>query len=432
MSGKAIANLLSEMRLAALSLSRTFALLSLVTIALITAGQVTIQWALLKEDLLALERTATADTIRAEVYPRIRAEDFERWTEPGVRERFDEVFRRILSQREILRVKVYDSAMRVVWSDEPRLLGTRFPENAHLAEALRGQIVAHLERALKAENLYERQFGQSVELYMPLVFQAGAPGKTRVTGVVEVYKSPAQALANLSRDRWTIVGASLIGALLLYTVLFGIVHRASRLLLAQRENLEHRTAALTAANQELRAMQDQLRVSERLAAVGEVSAAVAHGIRNPLANIRATAQVALDQVGDRVAIEGFLGTITAEVDRLGRWLWDLLQFVRPFELRLKPVDLNAVIEDLLRLLDDRIARGEVKVERHLAGDLPVLQADEVQLQQAFLGVFENAVDALASGGLLVIKTEAASGAAPPAVRVTVRDGGAGISSERLV
>ncbi|MBI2527512.1 MAG: hypothetical protein HYV93_16190 [Candidatus Rokubacteria bacterium] len=420
------------MRRRSLSLSRTFALMSLVIIGLITALQVVVQWTLLRDDLLEWERTVSADAIRTEAYSLLRADDFRDWRNPVTQERFDRVFRRALGRLEIRRIKLYDPDMRVIWSDEARLVGIRFPGNAGLAEALRGSAVARLERARQAENLYEWHFTESVELYVPLSFSPGAtPGTASIVGVVEVYKNPAPALANLWRDRWTIVITSLAGAVLLYAVLFGMVHRASRQLEVQRRNLERQAIALSGANLELREAQKQLRAAERLAAIGEVSAAVAHGIRNPLANIRAAAQVALDRVIDRAVTEKYLASIMAEVDRLGRWLRALLDSVRPFELRAASMDLGAVLEEVLSLLGERIASRQVTVERHLAPDLPRLVADEVQLQQAFLGVLENAVDALSAGGVLRVQAERLVRDGQSWVRVTIQDTGEGIPQERL-
>lgn len=415
-----------------LSLSRTFAVLSVVTIGLITGIQVTVQWALLRNDLLEWERTVSADAIRTEAHGRLRPEDFIRWQSPEAQARFEDVFRHALLQLEILRVKVYDSQMRIIWSDEPRLVGSRFTENKNLAQALRGETIAHLERAAKAENLYERQFKESVELYVPISFARGStPGTAAVAGVVEVYKNPSRALANLEHDRRAIVSSSLAGALVLYAVLFGIVHRASRQIEAQRENLESQAGALTAANAELRAMQDQLRASERLAAIGEVSAAVAHGIRNPLASIRAAAQLVRDAPGDSVVAEKYLAAITTEVDRLGRWLRALLDSVRPFELRVAPVDPNALIDDVLAVLRERIARAGIKLDLELAANAPALQADEVQLQQALLAVIENAVEVLPRGGTVAVRSERWENPTGPGVRLTIRDTGEGIPADRL-
>lgn len=178
-------------------------------------------------------------------------------------------------------------------------------------------------------------------------------------------------------------------------------------------------------------MQDQLRASERLAAIGEVSAAVAHGIRNPLANIRAAAQVALDCPGERGVIEQYLGAIMSEVDRLSRWLRSLLDSVRPFELRPSPTNLNMVIDDALGLVGDAVRKAAVKVERELDPELPVISADEIQLQQAFLSIFENAVEAMPPGGTLRVSTRRVSDGGRQKIHVRIMDNGPGIPPDRL-
>src|SRR5713226_9735236 len=98
------------------SLSRTFALLSLLTIAVITAVQVTVQWVLLREEVLEWERTRTAEEVRAAASSLLRAEDFARWQTPEAQARFERFFRALVNP-EILRVKVYGADMRVIWSD---------------------------------------------------------------------------------------------------------------------------------------------------------------------------------------------------------------------------------------------------------------------------------------------------------------------------
>lgn len=415
-----------------MSLACTFGLLSLVTIALITAAQVGVQWILLRNELLDWERGATAESIRIQAAAALAPEDFARWETPEAQGRFERFFRRALSTPEVLRIKVYGADMRVVWSDERRLLGVRFEGNASLKRALAGETVAHLERAEKPENLYERGFVSAVELYVPISFPAGpVPGTARVAGVVEIYKDPGRMFSNITRDRLTIVAASLGGALLLYGVLFWIVRRAARELEAQQRDLARQAAVLQATNAELVATQKQLRLSERLAAIGEVSATVAHGIRNPLASIRASAQVALDALDDRPGVERYLRAITDEVDRLGGWLRSLLESVRPFELHPGPVDVNHVVRDLLALLDRRLAAAGIAAEPRLAVDLPRLTADEVQLQQALLGVLENAIEAMPDGGRLAVTTEGCETDGRPAVRVTIRDTGEGIHPDRL-
>lgn len=414
------------------SLLRTFALLSFLTVALITSVQIGVQWRLLREDLLQWERTSTAEAIRVQVAAVLDAEDFARWDTPTAQARFAEFFRLALSNPEVLRVKFYGPDMRVVWSDEPRLLGERFADNQHLVRALAGETVAHLEAMHKEEHEYERGFAPAVEVYVPIVLHRGsAPGTAAVDGVVEIYKDPSRRFANYTRHRLVILSVSLLGALTLYAALFWIVRRAAQQMEAQRRNLARQAAALRATSEELATARKQLRASERLAAVGEVSAAVAHGIRNPLASIRASAQVAAGALDDRSRLETYLRAITDEVDRLGRWLTSLLDSVRPFQLELGPVDLNGLLSDLLGVLHRRLAAAHVMVDARLAPDLPKLTADEVQLQQAFLGVLENAIEALPGGGTVVVTTEPMLGEGPPAVRIRVRDTGEGIPADRL-
>ncbi len=167
---------------------------------------------------------------------------------------------------------------------------------------------------------------------MPVVF----PGSSRVIGVVETYKLPTQVFASIRKAQLTVAGASAGGGVLLYLSLFWIVRRASRRIDEQHRNLENRGRELARANEELTAVQGQLLEAERLAAIGEVVTAVAHGIRNPLANIRAAAQVAglgSREGGPSVPSAKHLASIMAEVDRLESRLKELLQFVRPADRR---------------------------------------------------------------------------------------------------
>ena len=114
---------------------------------------------------------------------------------------------------EIVRVKVYDAAMRVIWSDEARLIGTTFPDNPQLRSALGGRTTVNLEVGeRKEENVFEREEKELVEVYVPIAF-AGNP---RVVGVAETYKEPTQVFANIQRGQITVVATALGGGALLY------------------------------------------------------------------------------------------------------------------------------------------------------------------------------------------------------------------------
>jgi two-component system, NtrC family, sensor histidine kinase HydH len=405
-----------------LSLSTTFAALSLLTIAVITTVQAGVQWALLRHDLLERESVATGQAVRADADGTLRPEDFAAWQSPEATARFERFARRALLNPDVRRVKIYNADMRVVWSDEARLIGERFADNERLARALQGETVVHLAHGRQSENMYDVDLAEAVEVYVPLVLSGRTPGTARIAAVVEVYKDRSLAAASISRGQRTIIGTSVAGAVVLFLTLFGLVRRASTRLARQAHDLARQTEALATADRELRATQEQLRQRERLAAIGEVSAAVAHGIRNPLANIRASAQVAMDTgVGGR-----HLDRIISETDRLNRWLHSLLDMVRPFKVRLAPVGINALVTDVTELLRERAVAAGVTMEVALSPGAPTLLGDDVQLQQAVLSVIENALDALPRGGMLSVRTERAAG---DTVAIIVEDNGPGIPAE---
>jgi signal transduction histidine kinase len=286
----------------------------------------------LRKDLLEREWGVTADYVRTEILYHLTPSDFEAPRSKTAQEHFERFYEQTVMMPEIIRVKIYDAAGAVVWSDEPRLIGQRFPDNPHLVSALTGRTMVNLDPGEgKGENIYEpTESARLVEVYVPVVF----PGTGRVAGVVETYKMPKKVFAGIRKGQLAVVSTAVAGGFLLYLSLFWIVRRAARRIDEQHQSLENRRRELTLANQELQAVQGQLVAAERMAAIGEVVTAVAHGIRNPLANIRASAQVASLDCRECAASSlapRNLANIMAEVDRLEGRLRELLQFVRPAE-----------------------------------------------------------------------------------------------------
>jgi two-component system sensor histidine kinase HydH len=282
---------------------------------------------------------------------------------------------------------------------------------------------------LKEENLYEgNESALLVEVYVPVVF----PGSTQVIGVVETYKVPTQVFASIRRGQMTVIGATAVGGILLYLSLFWIVRRAGRRIDEQHHNIESRNRELARANMELTAIQGQLLESERLAAIGEVVTAVAHGIRNPLANIRAAAQVAgLGLPGGPGELKSnHLAGIMSEVDRLEVRLKELLQFVRPAPPPTTAMDLNAVVTEALQMMAGRIGATQVQITLSLAPGLPSVNGNSMLLEQVVLSLLANAVDAMPAGGGTI---GVATGLEPDSrsVFVEVRDSGTGIADGEI-
>src|SRR5947208_1735259 len=213
------------------SLTRQFGLLSLVVVGLITTTFCLVISHSLKQDLLEREWSTTADFIRTEAIHNLTPSDFAGPEHPASQARFLEFYLRTVVMPEIVRVKIYDAGKRVVWSDEPRLLGEVFADNPELNAALAGLTTVNVELHKKGENKYEPEDGGLVEVYVPIVFGDGPP-----VGVVETYKQPIRVFANIRRGQMTVLTTAVVGGATLYLCLFWIVRRAARRIASQRRS----------------------------------------------------------------------------------------------------------------------------------------------------------------------------------------------------
>jgi signal transduction histidine kinase len=196
---------------------------------------------------------------------------------------------------------------------------------------------------------------------------------------------------------------------------------------------------------------DRMKERDRLAALGEMAAGLAHEIRNPLGAIKGAAQLLLPPPGD--AQEGapppppesqqFLGIIVEEANRLNRVVSQFLDYARPFRGELAPLDLNDVVRKTAALVTPPPLPGHeadtrpppVEVVLSLAEELPRVRGDAEQLRQVFLNLAINAVQAMVEGGKLTISTSVRKGGrrGTPAqlLEVRFRDTGPGIPQNVL-
>ncbi|MDE2181047.1 MAG: HAMP domain-containing protein, partial [candidate division NC10 bacterium] len=206
------------------------------------------------------------------------------------------------------------------------------------------------------------------------------------------------------------------------------------------ENLKRSHESMARLNHELEAKikkleetQAQLIQSEKLASIGEMSAAVAHGLRNPLASLRAAAQVALHHVADGPVAQAHLKMVIAEVDRLDRRITHLLSFSRPGPFRPLPEQLPRLIDGLLPTFAGPIRDRGIQLEIDLPSDLPDVYVDPIQVEQALGEIFSNALDAMPEGGSVRIRgyRQPANGEFGSVV-LEIADTGNGISKQVLL
>lgn len=178
---------------------------------------------------------------------------------------------------------------------------------------------------------------------------------------------------------------------------------------------------------QVRSLKEQIRRQERLAALGTLTAGIAHEIRNPLGIIKGAAEILQKRFGQNPEEEGLSGFILEEVQRLSGVLTDFLDFARPQTPNLSPTDLNPVLRRSLQLANLPSAYPNIEVELDLADRLPIVQIDPDQCQQAFLNLILNAAQAMPGGGKLTIRSRWNSGSMEAIAEI--QDTGPGIADE---
>jgi signal transduction histidine kinase len=164
----------------------------------------------------------------------------------------------------------------------------------------------------------------------------------------------------------------------------------------------------------------------RLAEIGQMTAAIAHELRNPLTSIRGAAQMMRHEDSLARARE-WAAVVEEEADGLERLCQQFLDFARPVEVVPEPIDLNDLVERALRLDGHILERAAVRVNFKAGRRKPTIQGDPVRLTQVLRNLLRNAVEAMPDGGTLTIET-AKSGRG---VRLSVHDTGIGITEEQM-
>ena len=177
----------------------------------------------------------------------------------------------------------------------------------------------------------------------------------------------------------------------------------------------------------LRQLNEQLIRTEKLAAMGTLSAGLAHEVNNPLAAISSLIQMmqAKNDLTDDTAEK--LKLISTQISRITNVTKDMMDFARIRPAAKSEIDINQAIEASLRLANFDASFQRLNLKKNLTANLPQVFADGDQLQQVFLNLLLNARDAMANGGDLVVETAAAN----QSIVVRIRDGGGGIDESNL-
>lgn len=179
---------------------------------------------------------------------------------------------------------------------------------------------------------------------------------------------------------------------------------------------------------EVKALTDHLIRADRLAALGELTAGVAHEVRNPLGIIRASVQLVEDVHADPQRVREATRVIKQEIDRLDKVIKALLDFGRPSAPTLRPTNIEDVIADVVLFTRRFAGQAQVDIQTEYAASTPFVSGDADQLKQVFVNLVSNAVQAMEeSGGTIKVRVWDDDGF----VFVSVADTGRGIPAEDL-
>lgn len=194
---------------------------------------------------------------------------------------------------------------------------------------------------------------------------------------------------------------------------------------------------LAETNRRLEQVQAEARRSERLAALGQLSAGLAHEIRNPLGVIKGSAEMLTQKLAksDPLATE-LAGYISTETNRLSALVTRFLDFARPLHADLTPLDVSEVLDRALNDVAQLWKGTPVRVEKEYQSNLPLVPLDEGLVEQAFINIVQNAYDAMSADGGGSLRVTAARsrrnnprGGSTEGVEIRIADSGPGIPPE---
>lgn len=320
----------------------------------------------------------------------------------------EEFFVHVSRLPDVFRANVYAMSGEILWSSDAELIGRSFDDNDELASAMQGELhpeIVVVERGDKDEHVgLPDHVTEFIEFYIPI----WSVDRSFVVGAVEVYKAPENLLSTIHKVVWLARVGSLLSGGVLFAALVGVVVYSTRILRRQEQRLVE---------------------TERLAVVGEMASAVAHGLRNPLAAIRSCAElVSEDDIPDHS--RDAVNDIVDQVDRLEAWIRSFLVRTRSDPTSAtQGAHVDAIVRRCIANFSGQLAkRGIEVVIEGSPGGAPVAAGGAAELEQVLSTIVSNAIEAMKTGGTLRVSW---TGGADGKIAIQVTDTGPGLTPEQM-
>jgi two-component system sensor histidine kinase HydH len=181
---------------------------------------------------------------------------------------------------------------------------------------------------------------------------------------------------------------------------------------------------------EIQELKREVERSQRLASLGRLAAGIAHEIRNPLSSIKGFATYFRERYKEVPEDQKTAEIMVQEVERLNRVIGQLLEFARPMSVRKKPTSIQTVIQHSLKMIERDAQAKNINIRTHLSPDIQEVSIDPDRINQVFLNLYLNGIEAMEDGGTLSVDLYPEEGAKQ--IKISVSDTGTGINKEDLV
>ncbi|MCB9357887.1 MAG: hypothetical protein H6506_04505 [Calditrichaeota bacterium] len=339
---------------------------------------------------------------------------------------------------QIERISIYDKAHLLVFSTDSLREGRSEPENPMLLSALAGTPASKLVTDADSANVapYSGEVDHLLACY-PVEFRASDSTTTRVA--FEILMNVSPTYKRVEQLRMVILLSSLFTGLALFFVVWIIAVRADKAILLenqermalaqeiqrQNENLE---LIVEQRTRELRDAQAELVQMEKMSATGQLAAGVAHEINNPVGIIKNRIELLLEDVRADRKVEDMaehLSMMHRQSDRISKIVSKLLTFARKSSGKRSELHVDQIIHGVLLLVRKEAEKRGIELKSEIAQDLPTIRGEITELEQVFINLILNAMDATPRGGRIVISAARSDST----VQIKVEDNGSGIPNE---
>ncbi|MBI2821914.1 MAG: sensor histidine kinase [Acidobacteria bacterium] len=286
--------------------------------------------------------------------------------------------------------------------------------------------ILHYTTSVAHQNLHEiYKHGYYVPIFLAAFWYGSRGGiaAASLTGAVYIY--------HIRRD-WAAFPAhsfSQYAEIIVYYVVAVIVGLLSAAERRHRSKLETTSQELAAAYEKLQETFQHLRQADRLAALGQLSAGLAHEIRNPLGSIKGSLEILENEIPPAHPKREFVEILKEETARLNSIVAQFLKFARPPQPAIAPVSVNELIDSTVALLQEQARQVQVEIVKEQDPSLPLVPLDADQIRQVLLNIMLNGIQAMPQGGKLRVRSGRSSNSG--CVEIGVSDNGHGIDEDCL-